>query len=152
VSIDQRVIDGYSTVELHTRDGSPPFGPNAISEGTLHAAGVLAALFQPAVLKGQATLVAIEEPETALHPAAAGALFDALTEACERVQVIVATQSDDLIDHDDFDLSWVRVVTMSGGVTVIGEIDEPLRRMVDDRLATLGELMRDRQLRPKGAE
>ncbi|WP_442811535.1 MULTISPECIES: AAA family ATPase [unclassified Streptosporangium] len=45
------------------------------------------------VLDGQTKLVVIEEPETALHPAAAGALFDALTEASERAQVVITTQT-----------------------------------------------------------
>ncbi|MFG1864801.1 AAA family ATPase [Microbispora bryophytorum] len=152
VSVNQRVIDSYSTVELHTREGERPFGPDAISEGTLHAAGVLAALFQPVVVDGQATLVAIEEPETALHPAAAGALFDALTEASERVQVVVTTQSADLLDRDEFDPASVRVVAMTGGVTVIGEIDHVSRRLVEDKRTTLGELMRSGQLQPEVGE
>ncbi|MEO3855759.1 AAA family ATPase [Acrocarpospora sp. B8E8] len=152
LGMDQRVYGTRSTVELRTNRGTQPFGPDAISEGTLQAAGVLATLFQPAVLDGQATLIAIEEPETALHPAAIGALFDALTEASERVQIIITTQSADLLDHDDFDASWVRVVTMDGGLTIIGDIDEAVRKVVDERLATLGELMRDRQLRPRDSE
>ncbi|MEV6156373.1 AAA family ATPase [Nonomuraea sp. NPDC052129] len=150
--IDQQILGDYSTVELRTPETARPFGPKLISEGTLHAAGLLAALFQPVVLEGKASLVAIEEPETALHPAATGALFDALTEASERVQVIVTTQSADLLDHDDFDPSWVRIATMKDGITVIGEIDPMVRGVLDDKLATLGELMRSRQLRPKGSE
>ncbi|WP_179281832.1 AAA family ATPase [Streptosporangium subroseum] len=152
LGMDERLIDKYSTVELRTRDGERPFGPEAISVGTLHAAGVLAALFQPAVLDGRATLVAIEEPETALHPAAAGALFDALTEASERVQVVITTQSADLLDRDDFDPASVRVVTMNGGVTVIGKVDEVSRRLVEDKRTTLGELMRGGQLQPEAGE
>lgn len=152
LGMDERVIGRYSTVELRTRGGERPFGPEAISEGTLHAAGVLAALFQPAVLDEQAPLVVIEEPETALHPAAAGALFDALTEASERVQVIVTTQSADLLDRDDFDPSSVRVVKMTGGITGIGEVDAVSRRLVEDKRTTLGELMRGGQLQPEAGE
>ncbi|MDP9845493.1 putative ATPase [Streptosporangium lutulentum] len=152
LGMDERLIDKYSTVELRTRDGERPFGPEAISVGTFHAAGVLAALFQPAVLDGQTMLVAIEEPETALHPAVAGALFDALTEASERVQVVITTQSADLLDRDDFDPSSVRVVTMNGGVTVIGKIDEVSRRLVEEKRTTLGELMRGGQLQSEVGE
>ncbi|MEU8200240.1 AAA family ATPase [Streptosporangium sp. NPDC049046] len=152
LGVDERLIDRYSTVELRTREGERPFGPEAISVGTLHAAGVLAALFQPLVLDGQTKLVVIEEPETALHPAAAGALFDALTEASERVQVVITTQSADLLDRDDFDPACVRVVAMNSGVTVIGEIDEVSRRLVEEKRTTLGELMRGGQLRPEAGE
>lgn len=48
------------------------FGPEAVSDGTIRAAGVLAALFQVPVADGRVALVGIEEPEIALHPAAAG--------------------------------------------------------------------------------
>ncbi|MEU4406816.1 AAA family ATPase [Streptosporangium sp. NPDC023963] len=154
VSVDQRLLDTYSTVELLTRhaDRERVFGPEAMSEGTLRAAGLLAALFQPAVLEGEATLLGIEEPETSLHPAAAGVLFDALSEASEHVQVVVTTQSADLLDRDDFDPASVRVVTMTDGLTTIGEIDDVSRRLVDDRRATIGELMRGNQLRPGTGE
>ncbi|WP_327045612.1 AAA family ATPase [Microbispora sp. NBC_01189] len=47
VGVSQRMIGTYSTVELHTRSGERSFGPEAISEGTLHATGVLAALSSP---------------------------------------------------------------------------------------------------------
>ncbi|MFC4531547.1 AAA family ATPase [Sphaerisporangium dianthi] len=90
----------------------------------------------------------IEEPAAALHPAAAGALFDALTEASERVQVVITTQSADLLDRDDVDPDSVRVVSMTDGITLIGEIDEVSRRLLQDRRTTLGELMRGGQLRP----
>jgi predicted ATPase len=43
-----------------------------LSEGTLRAAGVLAALFQPSAAAGQVSLIGIEEPGAALHrPASA---------------------------------------------------------------------------------
>lgn len=41
---------------------------------------------------------------------------------------------------------------MTGGITVIGEIDEVSRRLVDDRRTTLGELMRGGQLQPEAGE
>ncbi|MEV8631085.1 AAA family ATPase [Streptosporangium sp. NPDC051023] len=149
--VEERVLDNYSTIELRARNGDQElaFGPDSMSEGTLRAAGLLAALFQPAVLEGETTLLGIEEPETSLHPAAAGALFDALSEASERVQTVVTTQSADLLDRDDFDPAFVRVVTMTDGLTTIGEIDDVSRRIVEDRRATVGELMRGGQLLPK---
>ncbi|MER7205722.1 AAA family ATPase [Streptosporangium sp. NPDC000239] len=149
LGVDERLVDKYSAVELRTRDAERPFGPEAISVGTLHAAGVPAALFQPAVLDGQAELVAVEEPETALHPAAAGALFDALTEASEFVQVVITTQSAELLDRDGIDPASVRVVAMENGVTVVGEIDGVSRTLLEEGHAILGELLRDGQLRPE---
>jgi len=126
------------------------FGPTGMSDGTIRAAGVLAALFQPEVTQGRTPLVGIEEPEIALHPAAAGVLFDALNEASHQVQVIATSQSPDLLDRDDLDVGIVRAVSMTHGLTTIGEIDEPSRRIVKDKLYTLGELMRGNQISPEG--
>ncbi len=132
-------------------DGEIEFGPEAVSDGTIRAAGVLVALFQLAAVDGRIQLVGIEEPEIALHPAAAGVLFDALTEASEHVQVLVTTQSPDLLDRDDVDVSMVRAVTMRDGLTIIGEVDQASRQIVRDKLYTLGELMRGNQLTPDSA-
>ncbi|HEX9548854.1 MAG TPA: hypothetical protein VF942_16055, partial [Acidimicrobiales bacterium] len=82
-------------------------------------------------------------------PAAAGVLFDALTEASEHVQVLATTQSADLLDRDDLDVSIIRPVVMRDGLTVIGEVDDASREIVEKKLYTLGELMRGSQLAPK---
>jgi predicted ATPase len=87
-AIDSYSVGGYVTVAFRTSAGfgdeGTEFGPAVISDGTIRAAAVLAALFQLAVVDGRIALIGIEEPEIALHPAAAGVLFDALTEASER--------------------------------------------------------------------
>ncbi|HEY6792255.1 MAG TPA: AAA family ATPase [Trebonia sp.] len=124
------------------------FDSLAMSDGTIRAVAVLAALFQPEALDGRLPLVGIEEPETALHPAAAGVLFDALTEASEHVQVIATSQSSDLLDREDVDVSAIRPVTMRDGLTYIGEVDAASREIVRQKLYTLGELMRGNQLVP----
>jgi predicted ATPase len=152
-SVDPYSIGGYMTVKFKAGAGHEriEFSPTAVSDGTIRAAAVLASLFQLAAVDGRIPLVGIEEPEIALHPAAAGVLFDALTEASEQVQVVVTTQSPDLLDRDDLDISSVRAVSMEDGVTHIGEIDEASRRIVKDHLYTLGELMRSNQLAPEVA-
>lgn len=142
---------GVTMVQLHTRSGSRSnpeivFGPDAMSDGTIRAAGVLAALFQPAVLDGRVRVVGIEEPETSLHPAAVGVLYDALTEAAEHVQVLATSQSADLLDRDDLDVSAIRAVTMEGNLTIVSDVDSASREIVAKRLYTLGELMRGNQI------
>jgi predicted ATPase len=155
-SIERKFEGTFVTVELRTDPGAgrrgAAFGPYAMSDGTIRAAGLLAALFQPMVREGRIRLVGIEEPELAVHPAAAGALFDALTEASAQVQVIVTTQSPDLLDRDDVDTQAVRVANIRGGESVIGEIDGPSRRIVGDKLATIGQLLRGNQLSPRAGE
>lgn len=151
-SVDRRLAGDYITVEARQStgpDGAPVvFGPEAMSDGTIRAAGVLAALFQMGVRRRQVTLVAIEEPETALHPAAAGVLFDALTEASQECQVIATTQSDDLLDHDEVDPTVIRAVRSDAGHTRIGRLTPAALRAVNTHQFTAGELMRAGQLQP----
>ena len=147
-------MGGYKTVVLDTSvDGeSFEFGSETMSEGTVRSAAVLAALFQPESLDGRLPLISIEEPEIALHPAAAGVLFDALTEASEHVQVIATSQSADLLDREDLDPAVIRPVAMQDGLTVIGEVDDASREIVKEKLYTLGELMRGNQLLPQASQ
>jgi hypothetical protein len=132
VSIERQTVGRYVTVEMRQRGdvgAETMFGPDAMSDGTIHAAGVLAAL----------------------HPAAAGALYDALTEASEWVQVIATTQSDDLLDRDEIDLDSVLAFSNRGGSTSIGPLDTASRQIIRDGLYTVGALMRSNQLSPQPA-
>lgn len=153
LGVDERPEGRYSTIEarFRTDDGSDHvnvFPRESMSEGTLRAAGVLAALLQQPAAAGDISLIGIEEPETALHPATVGALYEALTEASERVQVIVTSQSSDLLENDEADLSHIRAVAAVGGVTYIGEVDKAGQRLVADGLMTLSELHRSGQMLP----
>jgi predicted ATPase len=126
------------------------FQAQSVSDGTLRALGVLVALF--AGTGRTLSTVGIEEPESALHPAAAGILLDALRDASERRQVIVTSHSPDLLDRHDFDLSELRAVRSIGGETVIGELDEAGALALREGLYTPGELLRTDQLLPARVE
>jgi predicted ATPase len=118
----------------------------SMSDGTLRTAAVLVALFQARV-EERVSLVAIEEPETALHPAAAAVLRDCLREACRHVQVIVTSHSAELLDNADIDGSDIRAVESRGGRTFVAPLDEVSRATLLDKLYTAGELLRINQLR-----
>lgn len=155
VGVDLKATGAFLALELITSIGNGRdfhFDPSGMSDGTVRAIGVLAALFQRAVVDGAVPLVAIEEPELALHPAATGVLFDALREASGWVQVIAASQSPDLLDREDLDVDIVRAVSMEAGLTTIGEVDEASRRIVHEKLYTLGELMRSNQIMPSSPD
>jgi predicted ATPase len=122
------------------------FQAQSVSDGTLRALGVLVALF--AGTGGTLSTVGIEEPESALHPAAAGVLLDALRDASERRQVIVTSHSPDLLDRHDFKLSELRAVRSINGETVIGELDPAGALALHEDLYTPGELLRTDQLLP----
>jgi len=125
------------------------FPATSVSDGTLRALGVLVALFQ--FSNGQrkgASLVGIEEPEAALHPAAAGVLLGALREASESTQVLVTSHSPDLLDDESIATDSLLAVSANAGATQIAPIDPTGRGALRDRLYTAGELLRLDQLRP----
>lgn len=120
----------------------------SLSEGTLRLAGVLAALFQPTALKGHFPLVGIEEPEISLHPPMLGALYDALVAAARNTQVIVTTQSADLLDNAAADPAHLLVVCDDGTGTQIGPLDAAGHRLLAEGVLTLPELLRSGEMRP----
>jgi len=61
---------------------------------------------------GRLALIGIEEPESALHPATAGVLFDALTRQASTFKVIATSQSADLLDREDLVPAVIRSVAM----------------------------------------
>lgn len=120
-----------------------------ISDGTLRGLGVLVALLQS---NGRApTLIGIEEPEVALHPAAVSILIDAVRDAAKTTQVIITSHSPELLDRDDLDPDAILAVVADQGVTAIGPVSEVGRSALRDRLFTAGELLRMNQLAPDEA-
>lgn len=118
-----------------------------MSDGTLRALGVLVALFQ-GNRDYAPTLVGIEEPETALHPAAASALREALTRASTHTQVIVTSHSPDLLDDTEFDADSLLAVVSEGGETKIAPLDRGSYEAMRNGLYSAGELLRLNQLAP----
>jgi predicted ATPase len=152
-SVRSQVIGPKQTVEFrHDVAGSPDpwrFTAANMSDGTLRALGVLVALFQvDEEGRPAAPLVGIEEPEAALHPAAAGALVEALREASASRQVIVTSHSPDLLDEVDVGREALLAVTATGGESLIAPIAEAEREALRTRLYTAGELLRMAQITP----
>lgn len=121
-----------------------------MSDGTLRALGVLTALFQ-GNRDHTPSLIGIEEPETALHPAASAALREALSQASERTQVIVTSHSPDLLDDPELDANALLSVISDEGVTKIAPLDEASRTAMRNHLFSAGELLRLNQLAPDQA-
>jgi hypothetical protein len=124
-----------------------------MSDGTLRALAALLAI-NPIPNHPLASgwnpvrLVGVEEPESGLHPAAAGALMSALREAAESRQIVVTTQSDDLLDRYDPETDRLLVAEMRDGATDIGPPHPASREAIQEHLATPGELLRMDQFRP----
>jgi predicted ATPase len=153
--VDQVTVGPKETLEFRqeVRGARYPwrfFAAN-MSDGTLRALGVLVALFQSPATDDVRHLVGIEEPEVALHPAAAGVLTDSLSDASEHAQILVTSHSPDLLDNPGIPDEAIFAVTAEHGETRVGPLDEAGRSALRDRLYTAGELLRIDQLRPDPA-
>jgi len=108
-----------------------------LSDGTLRWLALLTILLHPS----PPPLVCLEEPELGLHPDAIRTLAELLTLASERMQLIVTTHSDALVDQFTEAPDSVIVFEKEEGET-------EMRRLKKERLAawlkryTLGQLWR----------
>lgn len=124
------------------------FTADSMSDGTLRALGVLVGLFQGRTNGSGPSLVALEEPETGLHPAAAEVLVDSFREAAEFRQVLVTSHSPDLLDNASISDSEIVAVVSEDGKSSLGPLDQTGRSVLRDHLYTAGQLLRMHQLRP----
>ncbi len=152
--VDSVKVGRHIALEFHqaARSDAPVwrFQSEQMSEGTLRALGVLIALFQARLSTVPSlSLVGIEEPEHALHPAAVGALLDALMDASETTQVMVTSHSSDLLDRVDPEEVTLLAVSSENGASKIGPVDRVGRTVLRERLYTPGELLRMNQLSPE---
>jgi predicted ATPase len=152
-SVDVKAISNKETLEFRQEIAGTEhpwrFVAGSMSDGTLRALGVLVAVFQASRTRGlRVPLVGIEEPEVALHPAAAGALLDSLRDASHSTQVIVTTHSPDVLDDDSLPAESLLAVTVEKGVTNIGPLDQAGVVALEEHMYTAGELLRMNQLSP----
>jgi hypothetical protein len=115
---------------------APRFDITRVRLRTLHALGVLAALFDGT------TPVAIENPEKGLHPAASGVLMDALRDGADRRQVLVTTHSADLLDVPGIGYAEILAFRSRAGVAVVGPLGPVGEKAMKESLFTPGELLR----------
>lgn len=145
-------VEVSQAVHVPTGERNSNFDAIALSDGTVRAIGILVSLVSGQGAKGGPTLIGIEEPETALHPAAVGALVDALLEGAEQTQILLTCHSPDMLDHPDIDPSMIRVVLLDTGRTVVGPLSDEKAEMMKSHLMTAGELLRLDQLTPDPRE
>ncbi len=149
--VDAKRVGHMETLEFrqHVQGAKEPWRFPAInmSDGTLRALGILVSLMQSRV-EERIRVVGIEEPEVALHPAAAGVLRDALRDGSRHAQIIVTSHSPELLDAPDVRGEEIVSVLSEQGRTVIARPDEATRSTLRDRLYTAGELLKANQLAP----
>jgi predicted ATPase len=135
------------TLEL-TQEWAPHkqlrFESSSMSDGTLRAIGLLAAVYQ----RPPPSVLVIEEPEATIHPGALGAILDLLRHASRHMQVIVTTHSPEVLDADWLRDENLRIVTWEEGATRILPLAEGTREALREHLMSAGELLRSNALRP----
>ncbi|MGB5833822.1 MAG: ATP-binding protein [Thiohalocapsa sp.] len=150
-AVERKAIGPMKTLEFRQEMAGAKhpwrFLAQNMSDGTLRALGVLTALFQ-GDRDYSPTVIGIEEPETALHPAASAALREALQRASEKTQIIVTSHSPDLLDDLSVAADALIAVGSVVGETRIAPLDEASRTALRDHLFTAGELLRLNQLAP----
>jgi predicted ATPase len=101
--VDHKAIGQRETLEFQQqvqKSGAWRFDATAMSDGTLRSLGVITALFQfLGAPRGPIPLIAIEEPESTIHPGAAAVIMDAILEAAREEQVIATSHSPDLLEN-----------------------------------------------------
>jgi predicted ATPase len=116
-------------------DPDTPLGPRQLSDGTLRFICLATLLLQPTLL--QPATILIDEPELGLHPYALALLVSLLKRAAESRQLIVSTQSVELVN--DLTPQDMIVVSNKDGESVFERLDgEPLKQWLEDY--ALGEL------------
>jgi predicted ATPase len=94
VDFSTKVVGGTIQLFLHYSGLLSPVPATRLSDGTVRYLCLLAVLCHPA----PPPLVCLEEPELGLHPDLLPGLADLLIEASHRMQLIVTTHSDALVD------------------------------------------------------
>jgi predicted ATPase len=88
---------GNGVVQLDWVDSQNDlYGPSHLSDGTLRAIALLVGLSQPS--QRLSSFVSIDEPELGLHPAALEVLSGVIRSLDGRCQVLLSTQSTELLD------------------------------------------------------
>ncbi len=156
MGFDRRSLGPSETVQFRQKvvgaDHPWYFYANSMSDGTLRALGTLVAVMQLAGRQKPVRLVGIEEPETALHPAAAGALMESLKEAVVHTQIALTSHSPDILDQINPATTELLAVSANDGDTEIGRIDSASQQALQRHLFNAGDLLRMDQLEPDRAD
>jgi len=105
------------------------FGCHQFSDGTLRALALITVLSQPTAKLPR--LISIDEPELGLHPSAIALIAELCRSISRHTQIILSTQSTELLDH--FSADEVVVVESDHGETRLTRLSsDALQRWLED--------------------
>jgi predicted ATPase len=110
--------NGNIKLRWFTKHSSTIYGANDLSDGTLRFIALVVLFMQPELPQ----TIIIDEPELGLHPAAIAKLAGLIKAAASaNCQIIVATQSTDLISH--FEPEDIVTVDLRNGQSIFERLD-----------------------------
>ena len=126
---DYHVVVNAGMVQIFGMEGDTLIPATRLSDGTLRYLCLLAILYNP----NPPPLVCLEEPELGLHPDVVAGLAKHLRAASERMQLIVTTHSDILIDALSDTPESIVVFENNDGATQMKRLDaDELRVWLED--------------------
>lgn len=130
-------VDHSDSIQLEwtEKDHDTPLKASALSDGTLRFILLTTVLLQPEELMPSAII--IDEPELGLHPYAINVLADLIKSASNQHQLIISTQSVELVN--EFDVEDLIVVDKQHGASTFKRLEEEeLKEWLEEY--SLGEL------------
>jgi predicted ATPase len=115
----------------------------SMSDETLRALGILGAFSQKSI----PTLIAIEEPESTIHPEALGSILDSVRSFARSTQIIITTPSPELLDAKWIRTENLRVVNWKDGVTRVRPLGQASVTALQEHLMGAGEQLESNALR-----
>ncbi len=138
-NFDQLIVEeehGKVMLRWRATDSDKTFGAHLTSDGSLRFFALVTLLNLPPAMLPE--VVIVDEPELGLHPAAVSLIGSMIESLATQRQVIVATQSPQLVDA--FDLDEIVVMELEDSKTAVRRLDRiDYERWLEENYTT-GEL------------
>ena len=134
--IPDRLVPDKIMLEWKDINSDMVFIPSQLSDGTLRFICLATLLLQPETLSPETII--IDEPELGLHPYAIKILSALIKSASQKKQIIVSTQSVELLN--EFDMEDIIVVDHIGNTTSFRHLSQDEFELWLDEDYSLGEL------------
>ncbi|MBQ7611948.1 MAG: AAA family ATPase [Spirochaetaceae bacterium] len=134
---NQGGTNSYLLLNWKEKGSNEIFGPHQLSDGTLRFIALTTLLLQPK--KTLPSVIVLDEPEMGLHPHAIHIVADIIKQVSSYAQIIIATQSVNLLNCFDTENILVAEYDYEQNTSIIKRLDdEKLEQWLEDY--SLGEL------------
>jgi predicted ATPase len=131
-------LTSFSVLEVGFEGLPTRLNQTELSDGFLFLLGNLTALLGAK----DGDVVLLEEPERHLHPGALGAMADAIEIASRTCQIVITTQSPELLSAEWVRAEHLRLVKWHEAGSQIEEVSAGVAELLQRELSSAGELLR----------